>query len=1189
MQDHIVMDDPGLSLYQGAGSIHINTNIQEQQEADNQEELKEIQQEIGVTLANNLPDWEGDEDSENSSVNSSRFHDTSRASCTNSIINLKFANDNELIQYDNYDQVHNDIDKITPVFDTDKQFHIFEQAPLTTPHNNNHNNNNNYNNNNNSNSKNNNIINNNNNNNNNNNDIIIKENNVNLTNDSDYEFPRQPRLPSQSTSFPPDITTQINDGYTILDNNYPTDYQTPSNHYQINRQNYNKNNNGYTGDIYENNNVQINNQDVNDHGFATGINGIDNTSNYEAYKAADLQSKERFEILCGIKEQQLIRLQNDIRELQAEKDTQTEKLSKKLRLAEAERNQADFSRDQTQAVLVESKAEVSKLQRYLDEYKKNIDVERKINENLNDELNVTKSTVTDLLKKIEIVEAKQSSYASDKTHEKFLKQTQDKHAAEIRSMQSQIDQLTDKLKKKDSNYISLEQQFCELQRTNEKNLLERSEAVNKLSKALQESQNKHGNLIAMNHSQENMQLQNKIKLLMDEKIEFENTIKDLQNKLEIAKADAQNYDDLLMDPQSDSIKQMKLGDYQSSSKDNEDIKNKLQCELRRCIAGQTVKRKEITKLENIISQKDLELKKSQEITSTCQQEAARYSKRVNELETKIKDMIADSIYETNAEIKRLNENLNDLQKQNETLKCEKNNLQEKLEETLAAQEESIRKIQQETIAQQEKTTSEEYNKEFLDIHDEGVKRVRQEAIIEITKLQVQLESTEKELIEIKEKYIELCVIKSDNDKLKLACDNLLKEKNDYKQKIYDLEIKLTEYKADIIELNDKLNHPNENLIISQNELENELAQYKEIVKELGDQLSNSNNSNLKKNDICQEERLKQLELKLQEKEVQLQRLHDLDKLKDERDQLVTKLKHQAKQFEQYVKSQKQVQAELNLSPRSTIDGVDFQKLREMSTKEVREEMEQKVAEELRIIDDKHREKQRIIEQKYKTALNELNEKTKNVLQAERMKLQSSFKAQEQIFTQIFEVKLDEYKRELNIRNLKIEELQTLLRRKEHEIEEEKNDMAQVMSEWILEIQTVKETGLKLQQENNKLHDDNKLLKINETKLNEAIEMLKSKITELNDAIDLIKQKYQKAKTTASNYKIYAANKEKFLSGECKRIEEGYKKALNQVEQKLNEMIDTQEKEVNEKLTKMQNNYEEQIQKLRQKQKYKEKN
>lgn len=50
MQDHIVMDDPGLSLYQGAGSIHINPNIQGQQDADDQEELKEIQQGVIILM-----------------------------------------------------------------------------------------------------------------------------------------------------------------------------------------------------------------------------------------------------------------------------------------------------------------------------------------------------------------------------------------------------------------------------------------------------------------------------------------------------------------------------------------------------------------------------------------------------------------------------------------------------------------------------------------------------------------------------------------------------------------------------------------------------------------------------------------------------------------------------------------------------------------------------------------------------------------------------------------------------------------------------------------------------------------------------------------------------------------------------------------------------------------------------------
>lgn len=48
MQDHIGMDDPGLSLVQGGvgSSIHINANIEGQQEAEDQEEIQERQHEV---------------------------------------------------------------------------------------------------------------------------------------------------------------------------------------------------------------------------------------------------------------------------------------------------------------------------------------------------------------------------------------------------------------------------------------------------------------------------------------------------------------------------------------------------------------------------------------------------------------------------------------------------------------------------------------------------------------------------------------------------------------------------------------------------------------------------------------------------------------------------------------------------------------------------------------------------------------------------------------------------------------------------------------------------------------------------------------------------------------------------------------------------------------------------------------
>lgn len=60
----------------------------------------------------------------------------------------------------------------------------------------------------------------------------------------------------------------------------------------------------------------------------------------------------------------------------------------------------------------------------------------------------------------------------------------------------------------------------------------------------------------------------------------------LQNKLEVAKSDVAQYDSLLgttFEEESDSIRQMKLGDFhnRSKSKPCDDITNKLRAELQR--------------------------------------------------------------------------------------------------------------------------------------------------------------------------------------------------------------------------------------------------------------------------------------------------------------------------------------------------------------------------------------------------------------------------------------------------------------------------------------------------------------------------------------------------------------------------------------------------------------------------------
>lgn len=65
-----------------------------------------------------------------------------------------------------------------------------------------------------------------------------------------------------------------------------------------------------------------------------------------------------------------------------------------------------------------------------------------------EELANAKDSVVDLQQKVTVLERVHALQTSDKTNEKFLKQAQEKHAVEIKNMQTQIDVLTDKLNTK---------------------------------------------------------------------------------------------------------------------------------------------------------------------------------------------------------------------------------------------------------------------------------------------------------------------------------------------------------------------------------------------------------------------------------------------------------------------------------------------------------------------------------------------------------------------------------------------------------------------------------------------------------------------------------------------------------------------------------------------------------------------
>lgn len=390
---------------------------------------------------------------------------------------------------------------------------------------------------------------------------------------------------------------------------------------------------------------------------------------------------------------------------------------------------------------------------------------------------------------------------------------------------------------------------------------------------------------------------------------------------------------------------------------------------------------------------------------------------------------------------------------------------------------------------------------------EKVANERKDLLAKVSKLDLELLNLKRtaKLEDSDDVKLKISRVQSENETLKNQCDNLLSERNTYKEKLSKLETELFDVRKKVSNFEGRLRKSGEGTLNSKSELEKELSRYKDLVA----QLSRPNSKEGRVNELSAlEQRIQLLEHDLRSKDEKLNRLlKDYEKIKDERDQLLMKLRNQAKQFEQYVKSQNKVSAELNLSPRSTGDSTDFQKMKEMMAKEVREEMEQRVAKELRGIGEKNRKELEELEGKYKTTVLELQKKCSekdqkmDTLQkeiiGEKMKVDQ--------ISQIIGSKLETCNQQLQARRLHIEKLNVDLKKKENEVEEDRNYMAEIMTKWIVEL---KESKAKEKEKNEEIQK----LKSTEGKLN-------SELKTLMDKQKHVKSKYRKAKQTANNYKV----------------------------------------------------------------------
>lgn len=135
--------------------------------------------------------------------------------------------------------------------------------------------------------------------------------------------------------------------------NYPYNYETPSNHYNTHPKKYSNNryqNNVQSKQAHEFGGGDNATSDHMNHCYKTSPNGRPMDDN-AAYKTAEYNSKEQLEVMYMVRTKEIERLTEELQQLQTQKEDEKNQLGRKLMLLQTEVNRTNISKKEAQQAL----------------------------------------------------------------------------------------------------------------------------------------------------------------------------------------------------------------------------------------------------------------------------------------------------------------------------------------------------------------------------------------------------------------------------------------------------------------------------------------------------------------------------------------------------------------------------------------------------------------------------------------------------------------------------------------------------------------------------------------------------------------------------------------------------------------------------------------------------------------------
>uniref|UniRef100_A0A182P0A5 Uncharacterized protein n=1 Tax=Anopheles epiroticus TaxID=199890 RepID=A0A182P0A5_9DIPT len=363
--------------------------------------------------------------------------------------------------------------------------------------------------------------------------------------------------------------------------------------------------------------------------------------------------------------------------------------------------------------------------------------------------------------------------------------------------------------------------------------------------------------------------------------------------------------------------------------------------------------------------------------------------------------------------------------------------------------------------------------------------------------------------------------------------------------------------------------------------------------------------NLKLQSTCSSQlrEIGELNVQLNEHRATIGELHKRLDLKAERDHLIDELKEKAAQFEQIIRNQistnsSSTTCDSATSPRRissrdqsvgtdpdaagegrgvsrsspsspAIDQQDIRRQLRDQEQKVREEMAKAFAGQIKQIEERFRMQFARFEENIDTLKTELYERMgelkvrnqevevlKCAIVTEREKMSEMLAQKDTDARTLFDKQselMGKYKAELANGQKKVQFLERELQEKRELVASERQSMEKLIAQ---------------------ITAERKMFREREQEMNDRFQEVEA---EYQKSLDLVTEKYQSAKKTALNYKKYAEDKEQHMLKEYDRIKEGYNVALQKVQTRMKEALESKEQTLRERIAKLEAEYETKLQ------------